>query len=67
MNRPAWKQGSRIAARLLLTLLLTLVLLLAGAWAVLALWYQLPVSEAGRRLAGALWCIGTVAALVPVW
>ena len=67
MNRPAWKQGSRIAARLLLTVLLTLVLLLAGAWAVLALWYQLPVSEAGRRLAGALWCIGTFAALVPVW
>lgn len=57
----------RSLGRLLTRLLATLVLLGVALWAVLALWYQLPLPGVGRVLAGALWGAGTVTAIVLVW
>lgn len=47
--------------------LLSLGLLLSGAWAVLALHYQLPVAAPWRVLAGAAWALLALAATGLLW
>lgn len=47
--------------------LLSLGLLLSGAWAVLALHYQLPVAPPWRLLAGVAWALLALAATVLLW
>ncbi len=46
---------------------LTGALALSCLWAVLALWYQLPLAETGRQVAGGLWALATLVAVVLVW
>jgi hypothetical protein len=42
----------RLVARILLAIVLSLAIALATAWAVLALWYHLPMPELARAVAG---------------
>ena len=48
-------------------LALSLVLVLSGLWAVLALWYQLPLPETGRQVAGGLWIVASLVGIALVW
>ncbi len=57
---------SRAARGLGLAVLGALVLL-SAAWAVLALWYRLPLAPAWRSLAGALWLAFACAAAALLW
>lgn len=50
-----------LTARLLLTLLAGLLASVAGVWATLALWYQLPGSKGVRWVGSVLWGIAVVA------
>lgn len=62
-RQPLWRRATVVIGRLALTL----VLALSCAWAVLALWYQLPLAETGRQVAGALWTLATLVAITLVW
>ena len=55
------------AARILVGFLLILVVLVATVWACLALWYRLPVPEPFRALAGALFAVLGLAAVVALF
>ncbi len=46
---------------------LSLAILLSGAWAVMALHYQLPLAAPLRTLAGILWALLAVAAVALAW
>lgn len=63
-GRPSpWRRAAVVVGRLALTGALALSCL----WAVLALWYQLPLAETGRQVAGGLWALATLVAVVLVW
>lgn len=63
-GRPSpWRRAAVAVGRLALTGALALSCL----WAVLALWYQLPLAETGRQIAGGLWTLATLVAVVLVW
>lgn len=62
--RPSpWRRAAVVVGRLALTGTLALSCL----WAVLALWYQLPLAETGRQVAGGLWALATLVAVALVW
>lgn len=60
--RSPWRGLQRLGL-----VLLSLGLLLSGAWAVLALHYQLPVAAPWRVLAGVAWALLALAATVLLW
>jgi hypothetical protein len=47
--------------------LLSLLLLLSGAWAVMALYYRLPVPPAARLVVCALWGVAVLVAIALMW
>jgi len=54
----------RMIGRLLLVGVAVLVTLLSGAWAALALWYQLPGGVVARTLGSAMWVLVVIALAV---
>lgn len=47
--------------------LASLAMLLATAWGGMALWYQLPMTAAGKSASIALWCVLASALLIELW
>ncbi|WP_313053468.1 Lnb N-terminal periplasmic domain-containing protein [Pseudomonas lopnurensis] len=47
--------------------LASLAMLLATAWGGMALWYQLPMTAAGKSASIALWCILALALIIALW
>jgi hypothetical protein len=62
----ARRTGFRRLAHVVSTTLLTAALLLSGAWASFALWYQLPLADLGRGIGVAVWLAFVVAMLVTI-
>ncbi len=54
-----------VAARIVLASVMTLITIISGAWATLALWYQLPGGTVGRTAGSVTWVL-MVAALAMV-
>ncbi|GLZ26637.1 membrane protein [Stutzerimonas stutzeri] len=48
-------------------ILASLAMLLATAWGAMALWYQLPMTAAGKSASIALWCLLASTLLIALW
>ncbi|WP_027232107.1 DUF4105 domain-containing protein [Phyllobacterium sp. UNC302MFCol5.2] len=57
----------RLVARILIATILSLVIVLATAWAALALWYRLPGPEYLRALAGCVFAILGIVAIIAMF